>query len=312
MLKVPSKSPHILISKVAILLVWFCLFNVCYAQSSDDASSVQLQVRVFLEGLIESRTPEMVRVNAGQFIIGTSGESGIADQKNPEPRHRLWNAGNIEIGESSERPQQSVTIPHPFEVSRHEITRAQFKYFLDNNPTLDAHSNWGDPAYFEQNAMHPAIFVSWNDAKAYVAWLSELTGQTYRLLSEAEWEYMARDGTTSPYHFGNMISTEQANYGRGSTTVVGSFDPNAWGLHDVHGNVYEWVEDCWHQNYNTTPPLDGSAWSTGCSITANRVIRGGSWVSYLDSSFLRSAGRTSKVYRINSNSLGFRIARTLD
>ena len=302
MLKVPSKSPHILISKVAILLVWFCLFNVCYAQP-DDASSVQLQVQVFLEGLIESRTPEMVRVEARQFIIGTP-----ADQSNL----RLWNAGD-EIDGNFETPQKSVTIPHPFEVSRHEITRAQFKYFLDNNPTLDAHVNWGDPAYFEQNAMHPATFVSWNDAKAYVAWLSELTGQTYRLLSEAEWEYMARDGTTSPYHFGNMISTEQANYGRGSTTVVGSFDPNAWGLHDVHGNVYEWVEDCWHQNYNTTPPLDGSTWSTGCSITANRVIRGGSWVSDLDSPFLRSAARTHKLFtRRNFNYLGFRIARTLD
>ena len=303
MLKVPSKSPHILISKVAILLVWFCLFNVCYAQS-DDASSVQLQVRVFLEGLIESRTPEMVRVEAGQFIIGIP-----ADQSNL----RLWNAGD-EIDGNFETPQKSVTILHPFEVSRHEITRAQFKYFLDNNPSIAdaADERWDNPAYFEQNAMHPAIFVSWNDAKAYVAWLSELTGQTYRLLSEAEWEYVARAGTTSPYHFGDMISARQAHYDKENTARVGSYPENQFGLHDVHGNVWEWVEDCWHANYDNAPS-DGSAWSTGCSITANRVIRGGSWVSYLDSSFLRSAGRTHKLFtRRNFNYLGFRIARTLD
>ena len=133
------------------------------------------------------------------------------------------------------------------------------------------------------------INVSWDDAQAYVAWLSKETGQPYRLLSEAEWEYAARAGTTTRYSWGDDPPTpEQANFGRnvGKTTEVGTYPPNPWGLHDMHGNVWEWVEDCWNESYQGAPS-DGSAWTSGdCS---RRVLRGGSWVN--DPEYLRSADR---------------------
>ena len=146
------------------------------------------------------------------------------------------------------------------------------------------------------------INVSWEDAKAYLRWLSQRTSKPYRLLSEAEWEYAARAGTAGPYHFGSAISTDRANdngarWGRPykpteyrrKTVPVGSFPPNAFGLHDMHGNVWEWVEDCWHLDYRGAP-ADGSARIAGgrCSL---RVLRGGSW--YSADSRVRSADRLS-------------------
>jgi formylglycine-generating enzyme required for sulfatase activity len=132
------------------------------------------------------------------------------------------------------------------------------------------------------------INVSWNDAQAYVKWLSDKTEKDYRLLTEAEWEYAARAGTTTPFYFGRTISPDQANYNgeytydggpkgvyREKTTPVGSFPANAFGLHDVHGNVLEWVEDCWHENYSGSP-IDGAAWKSGGDCD-RRVLRGGSW-----------------------------------
>ena len=131
-------------------------------------------------------------------------------------------------------------------------------------------------------------------------WLSRETGKPYRLLSEAEWEYSARAGTTGPFHFGATISTDQANYDgnyiygsgregvyRKKTVPVGSFPANGFGLHAVHGNVWEWVEDCWHASYRGAPS-DGSAWVTGGDC-GSRVLRGGSW--YFDPGYLRSAVR---------------------
>ena len=162
--------------------------------------------------------------------------------------------------------------------------------------------------------------VSWEDAKGYVKWLRGKTGKRYRLLSEAEWEYVARGGATGPFHFGSTITTEQANYdgnftyGTGSAGVyrkrtvrVGSFEANAFGLHDVHGNVWEWVEDCWHENY-TGAPREGEAWTSGGEC-GRRVLRGGSW-DY-DPRFLRSANRIRDSSGNRFNYVGFRIARTL-
>ena len=153
------------------------------------------------------------------------------------------------------------------------------------------------------------INVSWSDAKAYVGWLSRKTREQYRLLSEAEWEYVARAGTTGPFHFGPTISTDQANYdeNRMKTVPVGSFSANGFGLHDVHGNVGEWVEDCWHDSYSGAP-VDGSAWVSGddCGL---RVLRGGSWsnIPWL----LRSAVRVRYPPEVRINKFGFRVARTL-
>ena len=150
------------------------------------------------------------------------------------------------------------------------------------------------------------INVSWNDAKEYVSWLARKTGQPYRLLTEAEWEYVARAGTTTKYAFGNTINRQQAQFLERKTAEVGGFPANAWGLHDMHGNVWEWCEDNWHPNYKGAPK-DGSVWSGG--DTSLRVLRGGSWVS--DPGLLRSANRSGSDPDTRSNGVGFRVARTL-
>ena len=131
----------------------------------------------------------------------------------------------------------------------------------------------------------PVVNVNWVDAQAYVEWLSEKTREAYRLLSESEWEYVARAGTTGPFHTGTTISTERANY-NGQPVEVGSFPANRFGLHDVYGNVWEWVEDCYRDGY-AEAPNDGRAWVWNCD---KRVLRGGSWSSEPRS--LRSAFRS--------------------
>ena len=156
----------------------------------------------------------------------------------------------------------------------------------------------------------PVINVSWEDAQAYVSWLSEITGAQYRLPSESEWEYAARAGTTTPYHTGSTISTDQANYrySRGRTTPVGTFAPNAFGLYDVHGNVWERVEDCWHDDYRGAPS-DGTAWTRGGDC-GRRVLRGGSWDG--DPRSVRSASRSRNATGYRNGNAGFRVSRTLD
>ena len=152
------------------------------------------------------------------------------------------------------------------------------------------------------------INVNWDDAKAYTAWLNRKTGHTYRLPSEAEWEYAARAGTTTRYHFGDSISPSQANYGgyENKHIPVGNYPANAFGLHDVHGNVAEWVEDCWNESY-AGAPSDTNVWKT--SDCSRRVTRGGSlcFEPWLARSAVRSWGHT--VDRGVCG--GFRIARTL-
>jgi formylglycine-generating enzyme required for sulfatase activity len=163
------------------------------------------------------------------------------------------------------------------------------------------------------------INVSWEDAKAYCAWLGEETRQAYRLPSEAEWEYACRAGTTTPFWTGATISTERANYDgnytygpgrkgeyRARTTPVEAFESNPWGLHDMHGNVWEWCEDRWHDNYRGAPN-DGSAWLKGKSSL--RVVRGGSW-GYFPRD-LRSAYRVRFVPVDRYFYLGFRVSRML-
>ena len=158
-----------------------------------------------------------------------------------------------------------------------------------------------EPSYFK-GANRPVEQVSWHDAVEFCARLSKQTGREYRLPSEAEWEYACRAGTTTPFHFGEMISTDLANYdgndtyGSGSkgqyreqTTDVGSFPANAFGLYDMHGNVWEWCEDTWHKNYNGAP-IDGSAWVSN-NENYSRLLRGGSWFFFPE--FCRSAFRSN-------------------
>ena len=195
--------------------------------------------------------PEMVVIPAGSFRMGCL--SG--DCYRNEPVH-------------------SVSI-ESFELSKYEVTFEEYDAFTDATGRERANDRgWG-------RGRRPVINVSWDDAVAYTQWLSSQTGERYRLPSEAEWEYAARAGSTTKYSWGNDIGRNRANCdGCGSrwddrqTAPVGSFSANRWGLHDMHGNVWEWVQDCWNGNYRGAP-TDGSAWESGdCS---ERVLRGGSW-----------------------------------
>ncbi len=165
------------------------------------------------------------------------------------------------------------------------------------------------------------INVSWDDAQQYVAWLSRRTGKRYRLPSEAEWEYAARAGTITPFSTGQCITTAQANYdGRfeynncgartgldlSKTQLVGSYPANRWGLFDMHGNVWEWVQDCYHDSYTGTPTYSDVIGRKSCQI---RVWRGGSWIN--GPRDLRSANRGGVGPDLRSNSVGFRVARTI-
>ena len=227
--------------------------------------------------------PEMVVVPAGSFRMGC-----------------LSN----ELCLSSELPVRTVTIAEPFAVSVHEVTFEDYDRFTHPNRVDD--EGWG-------RGRRPVINVSWDDAKEYVAWLSARTGGSYRLLSEAEWEYAARAGSESKYSWGDEIGTGRANcwldecgdrFDR--TAPVGSFPANAFGLHDMHGNVWEWVEDCWNSDY-AGAPANGGAWLSGdCT---DRVVRGGSW--YSDPRALRSAYREWDATGGRYDSIGFRVARTL-
>ena len=160
----------------------------------------------------------------------------------------------------------------------------------------------------------PAINVSWDEAQQYLSWLSKLTGNRYRLLSEAEYEYATRAGTKTPYPWGDAIGTNKANcvdcgshWDERQTAPVGSFAPNKFGLYDMVGNVWEWIEDCWHSTYKLAP-IDGSAWTTGdCGV---RGLRGGSWSSFHDQ--LRSPNRSRSAVDDRGRIIGFRVARTLE
>ncbi len=266
--------------------------------------------------------PEMVVVPAGSFMMGTAPAEIEALCK----EYPSW-AEYIKL----ESPQHRVSIAKPFAVCRFTVTRGEFAAFVSETGRdmsggafvwegkewkSDASASWRNPG-FAQDDSHPVVCVNWDDAKAYVKWLSDRTGKGYRLLSEAEWEYVCRAGTQAPFWWGSSISTEQANYdgnftfGGGKkgkfldkTLPVKSFQPNPWGLYQVHGNVWEWCEDCWNESYKGAPD-DGSAWTAGdCSV---HVVRGGSWNS--DPQDLRAAGRYGFRYR-NYNA-GFRLARTL-
>ena len=251
--------------------------------------------------------PEMVVAPAGHFTMGSSPAEITALKKE---YNNAWYA--------SEGPQRRVSIARPFAVGRYAVTFAEWDACVADgscNGHKPGDQGWG-------RGKRPVINVNWDDAKAYASWLSRKTGKTYRLLSEAEREYAARAGTTTAFWWGSSISTRQANYD-GNYTLAGSakgeyrqqtlpvdgFEPNPWGLYQVHGNVYDWTEDCWHENYESAP-TDGSAWTTACSDAGPRVVRGGSW--YGLPQVLRAANRVGYSAGSRGNSLGFRLARTLN
>jgi formylglycine-generating enzyme required for sulfatase activity len=200
-----------------------------------------------------------------------------------------------------------VTIAKPFAIGKYEVTFAEWDACVSAGGCrkVDDDSRWG-------RGDRPAINVSWHDAERYTAWLKRLTGKPYRLLSEAEWEYAMRADTKTRYFFGDddTVLGEYAWYDANSAAMthpVGGRKPNAFGLHDMAGNVWEWVEDCQHGSYEDGP-TDGRAWLTGnCD---RRVHRGGSWHNSAD--YLQSDSRIRGAAGLFGKSLGFRVARDLD
>ncbi len=218
-------------------------------------------------------------------------------------------AGSFEMGSSSEyeNPVRRVTISKPFAIGRYEVTFDEWDKCADDGGCKfrPEDREWG-------RGRRPVINVSWLDAKGFLTWLSQKTGQTYRLPTEAEWEYAARGGTTTPYWWGRDIGTGQANCRdcKGGdtqrTSPVGSYKPNPFGLYDTAGNVAEWVEDCWNDNYRGAPS-NGSAWTAGqCRL---RVLRGGAFDS--QSRYLRSMARFRYDVDVRFVANGFRVVREL-
>ncbi len=266
-------------------------------------AGLPIQERVFpLELPRIPRWPaaEMLAIPPGQFLMGAADDEEGA-----------WN---------DEFPRHEVRIEYVVALGRRPVTFAEWRAALHAGARLHAPDDrgWGAGA-------RPVMRVSWEDAKAYCHWLNcelGLVGRrdAYRLPSEAEWEYACRAGTTSPFHFGATVSTAQANfdgaatYGacvasepRKQTTPVGSFPPNDFGLYDMHGNVWEWCEDPWHDDY-LGAPADGSVWRTGGDDSL-RVLRGGSWGN--GPHFLRCAYRSANLPTGRSIGIGLRLARTL-
>ncbi|HTV28653.1 MAG TPA: SUMF1/EgtB/PvdO family nonheme iron enzyme [Xanthobacteraceae bacterium] len=249
--------------------------------------------------------PEMIVIPSGNFVMG----SPLTEQSRYESVSRGAGANDVQNSEASglsnEGPQHKVVIAKPFAVSKFDVTFADW----DACVSVGGCSQRSDSGMGRDTK--PLINVSWDDAQLYVAWLSKMTGRSYRLLTEAEWEYAARAGTTTAYYWGDEIGKGNANcIGCGEenkqTSPVGSFPANPFGLYDMAGNVWQWVQDCYGPNYDRVP-TDGSA-STGqdCSY---RVARGGSW--NLGPSYVRSAIRFRYPASYRALNRGFRVARTL-
>ncbi len=272
--------------------------------------------------------PEMVIIPPGTFTMGS-------------PESETTREGVPEKYAKRERPQHRVTIPRAFALGRYEVTKAQFATFVRDSGhdagggcyfwngskwEQQSSKSWRDPG-FQQTDRDPVTCVSWDDAKAYVGWLGKKTGKDYRLPSEGEWEYAARARTATARYWGDGRGEACANAnvndrtsksvngfkwasfdcddGYAGTAPVGSFRANAFGLHDMLGNLWEWGQDCWNESYSGAP-TDGSAWTSGdCS---RRVLRGGSWFDF--PWIVRSAIRFRDRTTDRVDSFGFRISRT--
>ncbi|NCR41614.1 MAG: formylglycine-generating enzyme family protein [Microcystis aeruginosa W13-11] len=230
----------------------------------------------FTEKLSNGVTLEMVNLLAGQFLMG-SPDSDL-DAK------------------SEEKPQHQVKV-NSFAIGKYPVTQAQYEAVMRNNPSR-----------FQNNPQNPVEKVSWNDAQAFCQKLSQITGKTYRLPIEAEWEYACRAGTTTRFYFGddaNQLGDYAWYVGNSQQTThpVGQKKPNAWGLYDMSGNVWEWCEDNWHDSYENAP-RDGSAWLR--NDNNYHIVRGGSWD--FNPYYCRSASRIRFSPGFDFNYLGFRVA----
>jgi formylglycine-generating enzyme required for sulfatase activity len=252
--------------------------------------------------------PEMVEVPAGRFVMGEE-----LDRRRREP---------------NEDPAHEVVLTRAFAVGRYEVTLGEYRAFVaatGDEPAggckvwkngirdEDRSKNWLDPGY-PTDDRQPVVCVNWDEAVAYTKWLTETTGKRYRLPTEAEWEYAARSGSGTRFWWGDHFVAGQANcrdcgseWDDERAAPVGQFLPNYFGLYDMHGNVQEWVEDCWHGNYLGAPP-DGSAWKKDGNCE-RRVVRGGTWNEPKDD--IRSGNRNKDGADNHTGALGFRVARDL-
>ena len=262
-------------------------------------SYLQHEAEYFVEDLDAGVELDMVLIPGGSFMMG-SPEDELGHQDYESPLHK-------------------VTV-QPFFMAKYPVTQAQWQ-FAAQLPQVNQELN-PDPSHFK-GSDRPVERISWLDAVEFCDRLSHQTKRKYRLPSEAEWEYACRAGTTTPFHFGETISTDFANYDgnhtygagskgiyRGETTPVGSFGvANAFGLCDMHGNVWEWCADHWHSNYQGAPG-DGSAWIDEHNQNKNdsqneRLLRGGSWGNF--PVYCRSAVRMNGYPGFNNGNFGFRV-----
>ena len=280
----PPVNPSVTSRKTGILPVSAVEFETVTVNAQGEIIKREpRQAEIFVENLGRGVELEMVSIPGGSFLMGSP--------KSEEGRR------------NNESPQHRVKVP-PFFLGKYLVTQQQYEAVMGNNPS-----------HFK-GANRPVEYVNWDDATEFCKRLSHLTGKIYRLPSEAEWEYACRAGTTTPFYFGETITTDLVNYNgnftygsglkgvyRERTTDVGSFPPNAFGLYDMHGNVWEWCQDVWHDNYNDAP-TDGSAWESGGN-SSYRLQRGGSWVYFPE--HCRGAYRYGSVAGNCSNYWGFRV-----
>ena len=239
--------------------------------------------------------PIMIEIPAGSFLMGQ--DKGASS----------WEG-------SSELPQHKVTIAYNFAIGIYPVTQAEWQAVMGSNPSYFQGPN------YPNSATRPVETVSWNDIQTFITQLNTKTKKTYRLPSEAEWEYVARAETQTPYFFSSRTTKPSGdwtlldsyawyNYNpntNGKTHPVGQLLPNKFKVYDIYGNVWQWVQDCYHYNYRGAPS-NGSAWTTsGCSA---RVLRGGSWLFIPIRA--RSAFRFYYTPALRNNNFGFRLARTL-
>jgi formylglycine-generating enzyme required for sulfatase activity len=239
--------------------------------------------------------PDMIDIPAGEF------EMGCVSTIDCKPR---------------EKPVHKVIVP-AFQMAKTEVTAELWAACVKAKGCSHEPENNG----WTELGM-PVRYVSWDDVQVFITWLNSATGDHYRLPSEAEWEYAARAGTETPFNTGMCITDQQANFegnafkaagcsqegkNRKRVVAVASFSANAFGLHDMHGNVWEWTDDCWHQNYDDAP-TDGSVWSGSASECERHTMRGGTWHGAVD--YMRSAYRFRYPREIRTGGLGFRLARS--
>ncbi|MEM6253920.1 MAG: SUMF1/EgtB/PvdO family nonheme iron enzyme [Cyanobacteria bacterium P01_D01_bin.156] len=264
--------------------------RVVTVNETGEIVSDQEEISSVFEENVGEITLELVPIEGGLFQMGSPEGEGADDEK----------------------PQHKVTV-QPFLMGRYEVTQAQWKVVADM-PTIERALE-SDPSNFK-GENRPVERVSWEDAVEFCKRLLKHTGRAYRLPNEAEWEYACRAETNTPFHFGETLTTDIANYDgnhaygegpegeyRQQTTEVGSFPANAFGLYDMHGNVWEWCLDRWHENYQGAP-TDGSTWVSG-GDASRRLLRGGSWL--YAPAYCRSANRGRRARGDRNDNIGFRV-----